>query len=92
MIIARALQQESISLQDFIDHNLEYLDGVSNDQILEMIINHMKDNFGISKCTISDLIKNNVSIDNLVEYGLGKDVAEQILSEAKIITKLLKIK
>lgn len=89
-IIAKALADKEISLSDFIDHNLEYLDGVPSDGTAEKIIEAFGKHFDVQKWRISDFPRKNVQVTDLTKIGIPETQAESILSESKSLSKMLK--
>ena len=87
VLISKALQQEEISLHDFIDRNLEYLDGITDSTIAKKLSESLCKKFGNDIWKISDFA--NCKIIDLEEIGLTKSHSQFILDEAKTISELL---
>lgn len=87
VLISKALQQEKISLHDFIDRNLEYLDAIPDSIIARKLNETLCKKFGKEIWKISDF--ESCTLSDLEEIGLTKSHGQSILEEAKTISQLL---
>lgn len=87
VLISKALQQEEINLHDFIDRNLEYLDGITDSITAKKLNENLCKRFNKNIWKISDF--ESVTVTDLEEIGLTKSHAKLILEEAKTISQLL---
>lgn len=90
-LLAQIFNDEKISLQDFINYNLEYLEGIPNFETATLIISRMEEKFSISKWKISDFARFAVTSSDLQSIGIAEEQANTIINEAKSLTKLLKL-
>ena len=88
-IIAKMLQQRSLSLSQFIDKNLEYLDGIHSTEDANKIISGLGEKFNKQSWSISDFITYKVTTDDLINLNFSESQANQIITEAKTVSSFL---
>lgn len=89
-VLAKALSKEKLSLRDFIERNLEYLDGIPDNETAKRITLNLEKHCNVSKWTISDFARPDLKIEYFTEIGISDEQANLIISEAKELSSILK--
>lgn len=88
--ISKILRElESTSLRDFIDKNLEYVEGINDQDAARKISQHLMKKHNKQDWLISDFKKCTIKKEDLTELGIDEEQAVNILKESTSIAEIL---
>jgi len=90
LTIAEILRKvEDVSIFDFINKNIEYLDGVPDTITAEKISRILKEKYQKREWIITDFIRCGVTGEDLEACEITKEQASRILKDAELMSKIM---
>jgi hypothetical protein len=80
---------EDVSIFDFINKNIEYLDGIPDPITAEKVSRILMEKYHKREWLIVDFIKYGVKVQDLEACGIPKEQASRIIKDAEVMSKII---